>query len=294
MKFTHKESRIKKFLFPFYPHKCFKNSKLMMLLAALLALKILFGFIHVKIPGINLAIGFAYVPIMICGWFFGPIIGFIFGAISDTIGFLTHPTSVWFWMYAIVEPTIGMWSGLIHGCFYLRNKNNKTIINLVFDVFFQQIFLVGFILVCFFGLIFWSDQGKKPISSVCKILLIILVSLYFVFMEVLTFLYLIRAKNNINQCLIFIYSTLLVTSIITVTSFLLGPISTVEYLRYINGVYPDAWVRYGMIYYLVPRIIVQCLKTPIESIVLASLILLTQNLFDDYINNLNNRWETDY
>ena len=99
---------------------------------------------------------------------------------------------------------------------------------------------------------------------------------------------------QISQGHIFIYSTLLVTSIITVTSFLLGPISTVEYLRYINGVYPDAWVRYGMIYYLVPRIIVQCLKTPIESIVLASLILLTQNLFDDYINNLNNRWETDY
>jgi hypothetical protein len=73
-------------------------------------------------------------------------------------------------------------------------------------------------------------------------------------------------------------------------SFLLGPIAAVEYLKYINGSYPEMYMRYGLLIYLIPRIIVQSIKVPIESLIFCSTILVINPIFNNYFNALENKW----
>ncbi|GHU32781.1 hypothetical protein FACS1894166_06800 [Bacilli bacterium] len=68
---------------------------------------------------------------------------------------------------------------------------------------------------------------------------------------------------------------------------MLGPISTVSYLTYINGRAPDQWVNVGAAYYLIPRIIVDSIKVPIESFLLATLVICLDPIIKRNISNLS-------
>jgi hypothetical protein len=72
---------------------------------------------------------------------------------------------------------------------------------------------------------------------------------------------------------------------------MLGPIATVSYLEYLNGAPPDNWVKYGAVYYLIPRIVVQSIKTPLEAALLTSLVLVIDPVINRMKANINNRWE---
>jgi hypothetical protein len=74
-------------------------------------------------------------------------------------------------------------------------------------------------------------------------------------------------------------------------SFALGPISTVAYYKYLhNGKEPSSWLQYGAVYYLIPRLIVQSIKVPIEATLLTSLVFVLDPKIDRMLLNINNRW----
>lgn len=282
------KNSLRTFLFPFSPHKIHKSTKLMMLIASLIAIRILLGYFHIKLPVVNETIGFAWMPIMICGWFFGPIVGFVFGALTDTLGFVLHP-SIWFWMYAIQEPCVGLISGIIHGiCYWRINQKNH---NIIFDLLTQQIVLLVFCLTAIFGMFFWLDNNSFNKFQGYKIVVLILITIFLVLMEGTTFIFLKNSdhKNNWYR-LVFLYATMIVALTMTLFSFLLGPIAAVEYLKYINHYDPD---KNTLLLLLIPRIIVQSIKVPIESFVLSTLIVATSPLMKDYLNVLNNKWENN-
>ena len=54
-----KSKRFIKFLFPLHPYRVFKSTKLLIIIAVLLALRIILNFISVPIPGANIVISFS-------------------------------------------------------------------------------------------------------------------------------------------------------------------------------------------------------------------------------------------
>ncbi len=285
---NHILNKWKLFFYPLYPHHLFKSVRLMTILAVLIALRLLFGYINVPLPGVELSISIAWVPLMMIGWIFGPIYGFIVGIITDTISFLITPTSVWFWMYAIQEPIVGMLAGIFQGICYLRiTKNNR---NLIYDLLFEQITIIVFSITSMLSLLLWVDKGNIEYFNIYQIISVILIIIYLITMEIFTFIFLKSNEKNKQKILIFIYAGTLVTIITITFSFLLGPISAIQYLYYINGVYPENYIKYGTIFYLIPRILIESIKSPLETFILTSLIFATKPMMDRIYNYLNNQW----
>ena len=71
--------KVKKFLFPFFPIKTFRSTRLLLVLAILIALRVVLGFINIKIAPFALTISIAWIPVMLIGWYFGPVIGLTMG-----------------------------------------------------------------------------------------------------------------------------------------------------------------------------------------------------------------------
>ena len=259
----------------------------MLIIAVLFALRIILGFVHISIPNINISISFAWIPIMVAGWIFGPVHGLIFGFVCDSFAFLISPTSVWFWMYAIQEPLIGMISGITRSWYEFRKQKSK---NIVYDVLIQQIVLFAFALTSLCGILLWVNDNILDYFNSYKYICIGLICVYLVAIEIFTFINFFKNHEDKNKSLLFLYSVAFLSMIMISFSFLLGPIAAVEYLKYINGSYPEMYMRYGLLIYLIPRIIVQSIKVPIESLIFCSTILVINPIFNNYFNALENKW----
>jgi hypothetical protein len=73
----------------------------------------------------------------------------------------------------------------------------------------------------------------------------------------------------------------------------LGPITTVKYFEYLNnGEVPLNWINIGVTYYLIPRVVVESIKVPIESALLTSLVIVLDPLLEKTVYTINNRWES--
>jgi hypothetical protein len=118
-----------------------------------------------------------------------------------------------------------------------------------------------------------------------------LITAFFILIEAFTFYNIIVYRQNKTRNVTFIYTLILVASSTLVLSFMLGPISTVSYLEYLNGAPPSAWMKYGAVYYLIPRVIVQSIKTPLEALLLTSLVLAIDPTINRILANINNRWD---
>ena len=279
-----------RFFFPFAPYRMFSSIKLMALLGAIIALRILLNFISVKIPGIGVSISFSWVPTMLLGWIFGPIHGFIMGFVLDTLCFAMTPSSVWYWLYAIQEPVVGFMAGIASSVCALRLNRKKA--NPMYDIMVQQIMLVVFIGTSIACILLWMGTGEEAIKyfDTYKIITLVMLGAYVVIMECFTFIQIKGFEKHKERTLIFIYATMLVTIVIIVFSFALGPITAVEYLKYVNGVYPDNYLLYGTIFYLVPRVIVESIKTPLEALIMYGLVLATRPIIRNINNTLANKW----
>lgn len=294
---TKKTHLFIKFLFPFYPTKAYRSTKLLTILAILIALRIVFNLIAVPIPGITETISFSWVPLMIMGWFFGPIYGFFLGWITDTLCYLIFTRGLWFWMYSIQEPCVGIISGIFSGIYMLRNvkENNKIWI----DVVFQQIIYIVFTVVCYVCLIMWLPEQKisktdEILNKVYKYMAFILIALFIVIMEACTIYQLVNNKENHTHLMLFIYGSCLVVLLMEIFSFLLGPITSIEYYKYLhNGAVSPSYLKYGTLFYLVPRVIVQSIKCPLESLLLVGIVWSLNPSFTNIVNNLNCRWTTN-
>lgn len=290
---------VRKFFFPFSPIKSFRSIRLLMLLAILIALRLVFGVLTIRVAPFALSISIAWLPLMVIGWYFGPVIGLVIGMLTDTISFLMAGGGIWFWMYAIQEPIVGLISGLVGGWCRFRqlNINKKFTLDIVID----QILVIGFAVLSYVILIVWLDPSKhfqgheeefKQFYNIYKWVAIAGISFLIVVFEALMTLTMTKKIGNKDHhtMINFVYTSSLVIVTMFLFSIALGPITAVEYVRFISGVTPEAFLKYGSIFYLVPRVAVEGIKVPLESLALFGVVSLFDSQVENVVNRINNSW----
>lgn len=101
----------------------------------------------------------------------------------------------------------------------------------------------------------------------------VLIAIFMVIMETCTIYQLVNNKENHTHLMLFIYGSCLVVLLMEIFSFLLGPITSIEYYKYLhNGAVSPSYLKYGTLFYLVPRVIVQSIKCPLESLLLVGIV----------------------
>lgn len=296
---------IKLFFFPFYPYSVFKQTRFLVILSVLFSLRFALQYAVIHIPVVSVSFSLAWTPLMIIGWVFGPVIGFFSGIITDTVSYLIKPTSLWFWMYALQEPMVGFISGVIGSLYIFRaksiinnfakNKKNETSIK--WDLVINQIIVIGFTIVSTLIVLLWADgvqsfEGKSKFDDIFfKYSRFIIIFINIIFFTVVESITLIFFKNQKKNFLLFIWIVNLTMIVTTIFSFLLGPISAAEYYKYVNnGRESPNVVKYGLIFYLIPRVIKESVKLPLQDIALLLLIPITTMYTNNVKKNLRFAW----
>lgn len=113
--------------------------------AMLIAASIIFGFFSIQISP-SIRIGFAFLPIAIGGYLYGPVIGAILGGATDILNFLIKPTGPFhlgFTLSAIL-------TGFVFGLIYYRKKISiprvilaNVLVNLVINTLLNSYWLIA-------------------------------------------------------------------------------------------------------------------------------------------------------
>lgn len=265
-------------------------------MAILIALRIVLGFTVIPIKPLGLSISIAWVPVIVLGWYFGPVIGLVLGAVCDTISFLITG-GVWFWLYAIQEPIVGLVAGLIAG--FYRWRMNKKDINLKVDILIGQIITFLFIAASYVILLVWlkpQDFGHTKdeyvkFYNIYKWIALALLLVFYVLFETFTILNLKKKKQEKNHMLAYIYTSCTVIILIALFSFALGPLTAVEYLKFIGAKLPQGYLEVGSIFYLVPRIAIEAIKVPVEIGCLFGVVTLFDIKVIQIVNKINSSWK---
>lgn len=305
-----KTNKFIKFLFPFWPVKIFKSITGICVLAALLGLSILLNLFKINITA-GITISFAWLPGIIIGWYFGPIVGLLMGALIDTINWLIYG-GVWFWMYALQEPILGLIVGIISSLFnIIRNTKQHFSICLIIN----QIMLIGFIISSIFIVFYYTDHNNPFFQSISNvenstsnmikatqlylrwIILGILLGLFVIVEMIVGYRYYLFKKDRGADSIrfeTFLFITIVALTSTVIFSFLLGPISAIEYYKFLNNTsYVPNLVNYGVMYYLLPRVIKECFKTPIYIIVLTALVCALNPAIVSFKNRIINSYHSE-
>lgn len=305
-----KTNKFIKFLFPFWPVKIFKSITGICVLAALLGLSILLNLFKINITA-GITISFAWLPGIIIGWYFGPIVGLLMGALIDTINWLIYG-GVWFWMYALQEPILGLIVGIISSLFnIIRNTKQHFSICLIIN----QIMLIGFIISSIFIVFYYTNPNNPFFQSISNaenstsnmikttqlylrwIILGILLGLFVIVEVIVGYRYYLFKKDRDADSIrfeTFLFITIVALTSTVIFSFLLGPISAIEYYKFLNNTsYVPNLVNYGVMYYLLPRVIKECFKTPIYIIVLTALVCALSPAIVSFKNRIINSYHSE-
>lgn len=305
-----KTNKFIKFLFPFWPVKIFKSITGICVLAALLGLSILLNLFKINITA-GITISFAWLPGIIIGWYFGPIVGLLMGALIDTINWLIYG-GVWFWMYALQEPILGLIVGIISSLFnIIRNTKQHFSICLIIN----QIMLIGFIISSIFIVFYYTNPNNPFFQSISNaenstsnmikttqlylrwIILGILLGLFVIVEVIVGYRYYLFKKDRDADSIrfeVFLFITIVALTSTVIFSFLLGPISAIEYYKFLNNTsYVPNLVNYGVMYYLLPRVIKECFKTPIYIIVLTTLVCALNPAIVSFKNRIINSYHSE-
>lgn len=293
---------IKRFFFPFAPIKTFKSLRLMLFMALIVALRVALCFVSIRIIPFSISISLGWVATMILGWYFGPVVGLFCGIITDTLSFLVQG-GVWFWLYAIQEPIVGLISGFIGGIYRARqNKENK---NVKTDLIISQIIILIFAIATYAIILLWlnsdthfqgEDEKYEEFYNIYKWVALSLILVFVIVYEIM-FALNIKKKANMknfnNYAIAFTYTSTCVVFLIMLFSFALGPLTAVKYLEFINGgVTPQEYLKYGSIFYLVPRVAIESVKVPAEIAVLFGVVCLFDKKINSIISKTNCSWNS--
>lgn len=294
-----------KFFFPFWPVKVFKTVTGICALAALLGLSILLNLFKVPIVS-GITISFAWLPGIIIGWYFGPIVGLMMGFVIDTINWLIYG-GIWFWLYALQEPFLGLIIGLISSLFVLiqQNKNHLKIV-----ISLNQIFFLFFLALSIFIVFYYTDANNPLFSNLSnsgikntleitnKYLRWVILALLLVVFGIVEGIMIFKVKQwkqdhneDVSKFETFSFVIIVVLTSTVLFSFILGPISAIEYYKYINNTtqVPNL-INYGVIYYLLPRVVKECFKTPAYIFILTVLICALNPMLVNIKNRLMNSY----
>lgn len=96
----NKKLKIKKlildFFLVFYPIRPFQTIQFMTIIGILLAIGVVVKKLGIPMPAFRTRLSFGWLTVMVAGWFFGPVYGFVYGIISDSLILLTSPGTTWF------------------------------------------------------------------------------------------------------------------------------------------------------------------------------------------------------
>ena len=283
-----------KLLFPLFPIKLMSSVHLIVFMGALVAIRLILSQFSIPFLVFGFNISFAWLPVYVAGFFFGPIIGLLFGIAMDSLTFAING-GIWFWMYAIQEPIIGFISGII-GSLYLYNVIKSIKIQMII----QQIVVIIFSLCSIIIIIYeffildakFQTSGMQNITTFAIISIIIML-LYLCINEI-QFIYFYKKNKTIKQTnflSMYLYVSLLLITVTILFSFILGPITFVEYTKYITGSEPNSFIKYGSMYYLIPRVLKESVKTPIYIILLFGIILTLKTPITRFICLSKNSWK---
>lgn len=296
-KLSEQKSKFQLFIFPI---KVFNDIVAMSVFALLISLRIVLQFTSIYLPVFKTSISIAWTPLMIIGWMYGPIVGFFAGVITDTISFVIKP-STWFWLYFIQEPIIGFVSGIFGSVATIRTlqviKNSKS---KIFDILFVQFFLLLFILVSLFGLIGFlngkSFEGKSSkLESFfwqnSKYFILASIIFFSIIVEIIIFVFLKKFnKSFIISC----YAICLACFNSLVMSFLMGSYAANEYYKFLhNGKDSPLFLKYGVMFYLIPRTIKESIKAPLQIFLLILVIPLALKTRNEMLIQKSIKWKKE-
>jgi len=266
----------------------------MVLISFLLTIRIVLQIFLVKIPQTGISISFSWIPVYIAGWFFGPIAGLVFGMFTDTFCWMIF-SGIWFWMYAIQEAIIGFIAGIFGGLYYLSKKSN-----LKFQIIFQNIasllFLLTSVLIVAinYSLIegrHFSRASKYQNKNIFLIIFCVAISIFFIVISIQNIYWLRKYKRiKSKQYLLFVFVSTMLIFTTTLMSFILGPITAIKYFEFINHRPSSLYLKYGVMFYLIPRVLKETIKTPIYIFLVVSLITALNGRYRTIINNARNQW----
>ena len=283
----------KKFLFPYYPLKFFKSIQLISFLSFLLGLHIILVYIGFNIPIINLQVGFDWIPTYLSGWFFGPIIGPIFGFIANNISWLQTGASFWYWMYAIQEPVVALFSSLISFYFYYTLTKKR----LIYDVIIQQFALISFfiisvvlILLCYFKKIKFNNVYLNQNNSVFALMIasLVILSLFFLISE-FYILYKIKKKTKLYNLKVYLSSIILISSMVFLFAIAVGPITNISFLYAFHFINNNIITGQIFLVNVISSILMQAIRLPFAILILYGILLVSIKPFNKIINSLQYR-----
>ncbi len=293
------KSRILKFLFPYYPYKLTSSISLITTLAVLIALKVILGLFQIYI-GPTFRISVQWIPIMIIGWYYGPVVGLFAGAAGDLISWLLSG-GVWFWMYGIIEPLIGVMAAMIAYWYNCRNNCAKS---LYVDMIVQQVAYLIFLGVGLSLIGMWinvdflselfASWGGEVTGLIIYWLSIAFIIAFFIVIEVIGFLQYRKSKgtnDHSNKYRLFIYISILSIFSSLIFSWAYGPLASIEYSEQVLGMPSSSFIKNGYGALLLPRILKEFIKTPVQIGILYSITLVLDHNWNTIIRNEGLKWK---
>ncbi|MGL4647493.1 MAG: ECF transporter S component [Mycoplasmoidaceae bacterium] len=280
------------FLFPLYPINIFKSPILMCILAMLIAIRVVMQFFTIPIPQFGMSLSVAHTALIIIGWLFGPLIGFFGGIVTDTICYFAKPTGPWFWLYAIQEPLLGFMAGAIGSCYLLLKNSDRYKTEVIISKTLLYVFTIAsFIIVLVYANPDNPFQGSNGLGqndffTIYKYVAIAVI-IFFIIIYEITFFYFNKRKKEHQRLFLYISNIVFLNAIIF--SFLLGTISIVEYNK-IFFPQNSNFIKYGAMFYVIPRVVKESIKTPIQIFLLFSVIMTITPLFKNSLNTITLSW----
>ncbi len=252
--------KITKYLFPI------KSTIFTITMAGLLlGIRLALGFFSVNLGPVTLSL--SWTSLFIAGFILGPIIGYAFGWISDSFGFLIHPGSAgYMWEYSIQEGLIVL-IGALFGILYRLLKNNKSkwAFFIVFEVILTAAIGFGvFMLSKYFDFthVVSSASSNWIDSKWIKITALVLILLTYIVTNIVVVI-LINKKQDANLVMI-VTLTVLVTWVLF--AWIMGPWVNVRWYQKIYNHMPSSYATYGYKVYSLASILKSLFMIPIETL----------------------------
>lgn len=157
------------------------------------------------------------------------------------------------------------------------------------SIILNQIFIFSFMLTSIVILFIYTDPNNPlfiklvssgrlsyQINSIFRWVILSFMLLFAILIEAITIYQYRRWKNHQNdrKFMIFLYSSIICIASTILFSFVLGPVSSIKYFEFMYGRQPSGLLKYGVIYYLLPRVLKECVKTPLYILLYFSVLLV--------------------
>ncbi|GAA5414583.1 ECF transporter S component [Ureaplasma sp. OM1] len=274
----------------------------MTLLAVLIALGLILNLFSIPIPAFGIDLSFAWLPTMVIGWIFGPVVGCLLGIIVDNLNFLIHG-GVWFYLYAIQQPMLAFIAGFVGSLFRLAKQLNW---HFLINVIINQLFIFAFIAVSIFIMFAYTNPDSKAfqhlvksgrmsvkVNEIFRWVILAAMILFAALIEGITIYQYYRWKQHKNNLkfTLFLYSSIICILSTIIFSFILGPVSAIKYFEFMYGRTPTSLFKYGVVYYLLPRVLKECVKTPIYIILFLSVLMVALPIVEHIQNTAKNTYK---